>query len=66
MWLGVFILCVMGVGALWQRSNEIAAWNGGVCCHNGLPWEYFDTSSQGCRGYNAGDYHTWISYAVDK
>ena len=26
-------------------------WNGGKCPNDGIPWRYFDTDSQGGRGY---------------
>lgn len=42
------------------------AWNKGVCKKNGIDWEYFDTDSQGGRGYKAGDQYIFVSYRVDK
>lgn len=59
---GVFIL-----GYIWARSREAEDWNGGVCKLSGKPWRYFDTASDGSRGYRDGEgNYTWISYNVDK
>ena len=43
--------------------------NKGVCPDCGEPLHYFDTDSQGGRGYlcNKCNYHCWVSYnCVDK
>ena len=53
---------VIGLISVLGATLEYWAWNHGVCRTNGLPWERFDTSSQGCRGYRAGDEYTWITY----
>ena len=59
-------LLIMLLGGLWQRNNEIKIWNNGVCRQTGEKWVYFDSTSQGCRGYKSGDYCCWITYSVDK
>ena len=64
--IGPVIILAIVCGMIWQRSNEIRWWNGGICKDTGEPWEYFDTTSQGCRGYKSGAVYTWISYNVDK
>jgi hypothetical protein len=52
---------------LWGYLRERKEWNGGVCKENGQQWKYFDTDSQGGRGYKAGDYCCWISWPrIDK
>ncbi len=62
---GLFIICV--VLPMWARRGEIKRWNNGVCPQTGEQWEYFDTDSQGGRGYKSGKYGVWISYpSVDK
>jgi len=61
------ILVVMLTGALWGISSERKAWNGGICHQTGKPWRYFDTDSQGGRGYESGGHYTWISWPwIDK
>jgi hypothetical protein len=46
---------------------EKRKWNNGICKKNGLVWEYYDTDSQGGRGYIAGEERVWISYPfIDK
>ncbi len=62
MWLGMVIILAFGLVASRLERNE---WNGGVCKKNGLPWVYFDTDSQGGRGYQAGDQVTWQSWGHD-
>ena len=50
------------------RIKEKEDWNNGVCPWCGHNWRYFDTDSQGGRGYicdNCGR-DIWISYNVDK
>lgn len=60
-----FTFVVMGMGAAWLQ--ELKEWNGGICSKTGNPWKYFDTTSQGCRGYQSGSFYVWISYPfVDK
>jgi len=59
-WL-IAILPMLLLG-LWGSIFERREWNGGICRENGLPWKYFDTDSQGGRGYKAGDRYCWISY----
>ena len=43
-------------------------WNGGHCRKCGHSWEYFDTDSQGGRGYWCKNRHTvWVSWpGVDR
>lgn len=41
---------------------ERREWNNGICKQTGQPWRYFDTDSQGGRGYNSGQYYIWISW----
>ena len=55
--LGFFVsLLIVGF------TTERYSWNNGVCRKNGVPWKYFNTDSQGGRGYKAGSETTWISY----
>ena len=58
------IISVLGAsGIIWGYFSEKASWNNGICTETGEPWVYFDTDSQGGRGYKSGDYcTTWISY----
>lgn len=51
---------------LWTYISDRRTWNRGICKTNGVPWIRFGTSSQGFRGYFAGDQYCWISWPVDK
>ncbi len=57
--IGIFVFLLL-TSIAW--FIDILSWNRGICKENGLSWEYFDTDSQGGRGYKAGDYTTWISW----
>lgn len=50
------------IGSITERHK----WNNGICKETGEPWVYFDTDSQGGRGYKSRDYVCWVSYPVDK
>lgn len=66
------ILAVICAGIVWCRTSEKKMWNGGVCQLCGSKFEYYDTDSQGGRGYKcqcedlSNRYRCWISYRVDK
>ncbi len=67
--LGVLILValvLMTACALIARFLEKKDWNNGYCTC-GESWHYFDTDSQGGRGYKCNKCHKyiWISYDVD-
>lgn len=49
------ILILLALLLLWAILWEKREWNNGICRRNGLPWEQFDTDSQGGRGYKAGE-----------
>jgi len=51
---------------LWGSHAERVEWNNGICKENGWPWEYFDTDSQGGRGYRADDIYCWQSWGHDR
>lgn len=60
------IAAIFALGIFGYRS-ERRVWHGGICKETGRPWEYFDTDSQGGRGYKSGDYCCWISWpGIDK
>jgi len=61
----IITLTLLIIITLWARRSEKKRWNNGVCKETGKPWEYFDTDSQGGRGYKSGDYSFWASYNVD-
>ena len=50
------------LGCLYGGISERRAFNNGICKKLGLPWIYFDTDSQGGRGYKSGKYTTWVSW----
>lgn len=67
-WVIMFLIlgfCII-VLAAFQAWRERLIWNNGICPDNGLPWQQFDTDSQGGRGYKAGDKYCWISWPVDR
>lgn len=47
-----------------NRSTEKTWWNDGKCPKCGQPWVWFDTDSQGGRGYKCNNCNKciWISY----
>ncbi|MEM6625018.1 MAG: hypothetical protein AAF674_22605 [Pseudomonadota bacterium] len=57
----LILVCLM----LWARHCEARAWNGGIDAKTGERWRYFDTDSQGGRGYRSSARTIWISYSVD-
>ena len=62
--LGIWFVLFFGGGA-WGYRIDKRKWNGGVCPETGEPWELFDRSSQGCRGYTSDGFYIWISWPVD-
>lgn len=74
LWIIVIFLAILLIGPYHERKR----WNEGKCRKHGNIWKYFDTDSQGGRGYNCDmprahttDRHgrqtalectTWISY----
>jgi tRNA(Ile2) C34 agmatinyltransferase TiaS len=66
--IGFLIMAgVYTLGALITYIFEYITFNNGKCSCGGL-FEYFDTDSQGGRGYSCKKCHKtlWISYFVDK
>ena len=57
--LGFVVILLIG---LFGSISERRRFNNGVCKSNGIKWEYFDTDSQGGRGYIAGDEVCWVSW----
>ena len=65
--IGVSLISIFVIGGALAWFYEIKTWNKGICANTGKPWEYFDTDSQGGRGYISGEYSCWITYpCVDK
>lgn len=65
--IGISAISFFIITGVWGWSHEKKTWNKGICAKTGKPWEYFDTDSQGGRGYKSGDYSCWISFpGVDK
>jgi len=59
------VLLVGGIAFGWLWENR--RWNNGTCRECGQPWGYFDTDSQGGRGYKcAGGHCEWMSYPMDR
>ena len=55
-------VCFMVGGGILAYSYEKKAWNNGTCQETGQKWKYFDTDSQGGRGYKSGECVVWVSY----
>lgn len=64
--LGILIsLLIISVGVFLEKRD----FNNGICPDCGATLRFFDTDSQGGRGYCYDNclYHTWVSYdTVDK
>ena len=60
--VGGALLAFMLIGGLLASISERRRYNGGICAKNGLPWECFDTDSQGGRMYKAGNEYLDVSY----
>jgi hypothetical protein len=65
-WLVVILSTVFVLSLLvwYGASSERRAFNGGVCPTCKKPLRWFDTDSQGGRGYSCRDcdYTCWVSY----
>jgi len=62
-WIGYSLMALLIIGGFVGWRLEVRDWNGGYCrCGN--KWEYFDTNSQGGRGYKCRDCgaYVWISW----
>ena len=57
------IVIFIGIGHIGARL-ETKGFNNGICKRCGNKLRYFDTDSQGGRGYTCDkcDYTTWVSY----
>lgn len=65
--LALSCIVIMLVIGLWGSMLERKQYNNGICKQTGKPWKYFDTDSQGGRGYTSGPYTVWISWpGIDK
>jgi len=64
----VFFIVLFAIMIIVARNWEARDFNNGFCPHCGRKLRYFDSDSQGGRGYrcDACEYTTWCSYAVDK
>ncbi len=58
----IIIIILLIAGACYGYFSEKRKWNNGVCKDNGIPWKYFDTDSQGGRGYKADNITCWVSW----
>ena len=60
---GVIFFLVGGIAKHFESKD----WNNGFCRECRTAWKYFDTDSQGGRGYKCSNKHYfWASYKVDK
>ncbi len=61
----VALLILMICGGIWAYKIEKRLWNNGICAKYNEPWVYFDSDSQGGRGYKCHEQYLWVSYPVD-
>lgn len=64
----IIIILFVLVGCLYGHYSEAKDFNNGICPKCGNKLEYFDTDSQGGRGYccRKCEYYTWVSWFADK
>ena len=64
--LVIFLVIVVGMTV--TRNHEKKEYNNGICPKCGGRLIYFDSDSQGGRGYNCDKCNNfvWVSYNVDK
>jgi hypothetical protein len=61
----LFFMLILFVG-IFGYIRERRIWNGGICKISNKPWKFFDTDSQGGRGYSDGEGNDcWLSYRLD-
>jgi hypothetical protein len=59
--LTLVAFAILTMAACWW--HDFYEWNNGACRSSGREWRYFDTDSQGGRGYADGEGNTtWISW----
>ena len=69
MGLMLIVLVLFTVLGFVGWSSERHSWNGGLCPRCWTRWIYFDTDSQGGRGYHCETrkHYVWISYpSIDR
>ena len=60
----ILIIVLMGIIVIFSYNMEKRAWNSGISPEN-EEWRYFDTDSQGGRGYiDSKNNVVWISWSV--
>lgn len=57
----LFLVIIFLIGILVSTVKERNEWNNGICQATGKPWEYFDTDSQGGRGYKSNNNVIWVT-----
>lgn len=63
----IVVVCVLVAGSFAGWYWNTIEWNKGFCSKCNDSWEYFDTDSQGGRGYKCGcGRHIWISWLNEK
>lgn len=62
----IVVATILMTAIIYGIVSEYRDWNKGICKQTGEPWELFDRSSQGCRGYKSGEYRIWVSWPVDR
>lgn len=61
---GIGLILLIILGGFWARAREKKAYNGGKCPDCKTLWRYYDTDSQGGRGYTCDTCPrgVWVSY----
>lgn len=62
--LGLGLILLIICGGFWGRAQEKKSYNGGNCPDCKTSWRYYDTDSQGGRGYTCDTCPrgVWVSY----
>ena len=64
----IVVVSILIVPVLYFRNREKKDYNNGYCPKCGEFYRWFDSDSQGGRGYccDRCGHHCWVSYNVDK
>ena len=64
----LILICALIMCAMVGYILEYRRYNGGICPKCGHALRYFDTASDGSRGYICDEcgYDAWVSYDLDK
>lgn len=63
----IVLLSIIAIAVIYTRTMEIKNYNNGKCPYCNHNFRFFDTDSQGGRGYICDEcgYVCWVSYLID-